>query len=107
MSSLQEAQKLSTPILRSHDLASAHEQLAELQRLLGRKQPVTVAPGGAAGGGAAAGAAPVQHRAPPKAPPSPATEASRREATQAAFEKYGSAEYNASAPPPQKSRSKR
>ena len=83
-------------------LQAAHEQLAELNRLLGRKQPA----GGAAGGGAVAttaaagGGAPVQqHRAPPKAPPSPATEAKKREATQAALERYGSAEYNASAPP--------
>lgn len=70
-------------------LQNAHEQIAELQRLLGRKTPA-----GAAGAGAGAS---VPHRAPPKAPP--ATQA-QREATKAALERYGSAEYNASAPHP-------
>ena len=76
-------------------LQQAHEQLAELQRLLGGKHGRPGAPGGAA----------QQHRTAPPSPPMPAgasaaAAAARREAAQTASAKFDSAEYKASAPPP-------
>jgi hypothetical protein len=85
------------------ELQAAQERIKELERLSGAKAVAPKQPD-------AARAAP-QHRPPPAAhaaaakKPPPLSEAERA-AQDAAFAKYGSAEYRASAPPPRDPRSR-